>query len=245
LNNPPLEGIMRRVATALVLLVVAHNASVAQKTIVHLGGVLRYHGDTIWMERDTMVTRAIYRGDTVIKTTWMNDIQVSSSTYLVTGDAARLIGMVDKSGTAMPVPENARAMPLQVVSMERTMLEFALRNQESMARVSAMGVMRRNEPPLFADTELRYTVSSAMRLVQYRDTVRYVRGCPGANRADTTTFVLFKADSVKRVNPERMFGQAMAESVINAMRTALMQEFLKRQTSPLPADLPRAPDGCK
>jgi hypothetical protein len=236
---------MRRVLAALVLLVVALHGSFAQKTIINLGAVLRYHGDTIWMERDTMVTRAIYRGDTVIKTMWMNDAQLSSSIYLVTGDAARLIGMVDKSGSSVPVRDNARAVPLLVISMERSMLESALRMQESMARVSAMGIRRPNEPPLFTDTELRYKPASAMQLVQYRDTVKYIRGCPGASRADTTTFVLFGADSVKRVRPERVFGQAMAESVINAMRMALTREFLKSQSSPLPADLPRAPDGCR
>ena len=236
---------MRRVTAALALLVVALNRSPAQKTIVSLGAVLRYHGDTIWTERDTTVSRAIYRGDTVIKTMWMNDVQLSSTTYLVTSDGARLIGMVDKSGTSVPVPDNARLVPLLVISMERTMLESALRMQESMARVSAMGITRHNEPPLFAETELRYTVSSALQLVQYRDTVKYIRGCPAASRADTTTFVLFKADSVKRLKPERLFGRAMAESVINTMRMALTQQFLRSQTSPLPADLPRAPDPCR
>jgi hypothetical protein len=233
-----------RVGTSIVLIAAALSGASAQKTIVNGGAVLRYHGDTIWMERDTMLIRAIYRGDTVIRTIAINDVVLSSMTYLVIGDGAQLIGMNDRTGAAVRGPLPTTTVPLAAIVSERSLLESALRMQETMARVSSSAMMSRTEPPVFADTVRRYVASSALQLVQYRDTVKYVRGCAGAGRFDTTAFVLFNADSVKRVKPERMFGQAMAVSVVTAMRMALMQEVLKTRSAQLPADLPRMPGPC-
>ena len=234
---------MRPLAIAGFCSAVALTTSAAQKSIISIGMIYRYHGDTIWVERDTTVTRAIFHGDTIIKTRWLNDVQVSSQTYVVTGDSGRLIASVNQSGRSMPVT-SGRSMSLEMLTMERQLLENQVRMEETRARVSSMGVMAQFEPPVFADTVRRYAVSSALQIVQYRDTVSYVRGCPRGTRLDTTTYVLYKSDSLKRVKPERMFGQAMAVSVLGTMRIAMTQERMKT-LSPAPIDLPKAPDGCK
>lgn len=235
---------MRRLAIAGFCSAVALATSAAQRSIISIGAVYRYHGDTIWVERDTTLMRTIFRGDTIIKTMWLNDVQRSSQTYVAEADSARLIAAVDQSGRPVPVAASARRYPLEVLTMDRRMLESQLRMEGTMAAVSSLGLMAQYEPPLFADTVRHYAVSRTLRLVQFRDTVRYLRGCEGAALIDTTTFILYKSDSLKRVKPERVFGQAMAVSVLNAMRMSLTQERMKSRM-PAPSDLPRAPDGCR
>ena len=239
---------MKRVAVgvlAVALGFVARSA-VAQKTVISgTGMVFRYHGDTIWMDRDSTTTRTIYRGDTVITTMSTNDAVRRQMVYVMVRDSARLIDATDSLGHRV-ADGIGRSYPATVVGFVRTMLEMELRNADNRARIAAM---TRNgdltEPPPMPETPRRYVVSPATAIIQHRDTVLYLRGCPASAHIDTTTFLMFGTDSVRRLTrPQRTFGQAMALSLTSQMRMSLTRAFLDARQPPLPADLPKAPDPC-
>src|SRR4051812_33882926 len=114
---------MRRLAIAGLLSVLAAPMAPAQKrSLISGGSIYRYLGDTIWVERDTTVRRTIFRGDTIVKTSWLNGVQLSSQIYVAMGDSARLIAVGDSAGrvSARTIP---RALPLRGLTIEREMLE--------------------------------------------------------------------------------------------------------------------------
>lgn len=220
-------------------------AASAQTTVAGMSGNLfRYHGDTIWLERDSTMTRSVTRGDTVEHETSINGQPLARLTYVLHGDSAVVVTAVNARG---PVPPGTigRAVPVAVPTFLNTMLENEIRAMDSRSQLSGMNPLAdRLTPPASPETPRTYALSPAIRLVQHRDTVSYIRGCDGA-RSDTTKFVLFGADSVRRISkPERTFGEAMALSLTAQMRSSLMHEFAASHQTPLPMDLPKAPDSC-
>jgi hypothetical protein len=71
----------------------------------------------------------------------------------------------------------------------------------------------------------KYVLSSTLSITQHRDSVWYVTGCAALGRVDTTVFLMFGADSTRRLSaPQRTFGEAMATGLIGQMRTAVIKE---------------------
>ncbi|HEY9229253.1 MAG TPA: hypothetical protein VIP11_21580 [Gemmatimonadaceae bacterium] len=215
----------------------------AQKMLIGRTGVLyRYHGDTIWIERDTTVSRTIFRGDTVFRTMTVNGRTTLAMTYVALADSARLVDLRDSLGQSKSVAQ-VPSVPLRSVTFEREMLEMELRGQDLQARMGsyALGM----EPPLVSESPRTYAVSDGVTITQFQDTIWFARGCPKAGRVDTTKFVLYRSDSLKRLTaPERMFGQAMAASIIGQMRSAMIRARAESFQSAAPKDLPRAPNPC-
>src|SRR5262249_32261685 len=143
------------------------------------------------------------------------------------------------NGTVAP-----RGLPSAIATSANTMLEMEIKNANVLSALNAGPAGSRIAPPALPETTTTYKVSPALRIAQHLDTLTYIRGCEGAH-TDTTLFLLFGRDSVKRISrPERMFGRAMANGLYSQMRMSLMQEFTKRIQAPLPADMPRVPGGC-
>jgi hypothetical protein len=211
-------------------------AATAQKTLVSLSGtVMRYHGDTIWMERDSTMQESITRGDTVETISAMNGVERRRSVYVIRGDSAYVI----RNGTVA-----LRGLPSSVATSLNTMLALELRSQNTLRMLESPPLRGQTAPPASPETTATYKISPALRISQHRDTLTYVRGCEGAHN-DTTLFLLFGRDSVKRISqPQRMFGQAMANGLYSQMRMSLMQEFTNAFQGPLPPDMPKAPGGC-
>jgi len=212
---------MRSLQHAALLVVIPMAAATAQKTVVGMSGNLfRTHGDTIWLERDSTTTRSVTHGDTVEHVTSINDQPMAELTYLVHGDSAVVIKAVNARG---PVPPGTvgRSVPRGLPSFLNTMLSTELRAASAASQEDVFA------PPVLPSEPRTYNVGPAIRLVQHRDTVAYIRGCEGA-RADTTKFLMFGADSVKRLSqPERTFGPAMSLSLTAQMRYSLMHDLPK------------------
>lgn len=229
---------MTRSLQVVALLVAPLALATAQKTIVGMSGtVMRYHGDTIWMERDSTLMRSITRGDTVDQITSINGTQMHTERFLVKGGSA---WRLRESPGGLP-PVAGEPVPLAVATMMNQMLAMEARGAEAMSRLAAL--------PMFSDKEASlglpksYTVEPDLHLTRSRDTVLYIRGCLDSH-PDTTVFLLFGTDSVRRLTtPQRTFGQGMAESLVAKMRLATMQEFAASAMT-LPPDLPKAPGSC-
>src|SRR5437879_2024646 len=109
---------------AAILAVVVPLGAGAQKSVVGVTGtLLRYHGDTIWVERDTTLTRVVYHGDTVSKLVMVDGRLRYSQVFLLTGDSARTIDFRDSAGVSHPMD---RPLPAMVATMERQQLEMEL-----------------------------------------------------------------------------------------------------------------------
>lgn len=239
---------MRHVQLGVILgLAVLSADAFAQQTLIGVSGqILRYHGDTIWIEHDTTVMRTIYRGDTAIVTNYVNDRVRVEAVYVVRGDSVYAVRSRDSLGVEHPASATARGLPLLVVTMARQSLDREIRFRDMQQELGRAGVPTPGTPPISPPTAQSYDVASDLRLVQLRDTVWRIRGCTGAARSDTTVFLLFGRDSVERLSaPRRMFGQAMALALVGQMQAASLRRDLARFQSPLPPDLPRAPDPCR
>lgn len=211
-------------------------ALAAQTTILGATGIeLRYHGDTIWRMRDTTMTRLILRGDTARRTMFVSGRFRMEQTYVQVGDSAIIVSSKDSTGKERPpIPGTARAVPVSIVSSEAAMVENSLRQSAMQAR---MPISSSWDAPLSSDTERTYLFGANTRIVQFKDTVRYIRGCTAAPPIDTTAYVLFATDSVKRVSPNpRMFDRHMARAVQGDMSSANLRQRVAQS-----AEIPSAP----
>lgn len=216
----------------------------AQKSIVGLTGtVLRYHGDTIWVERDTTVRRTIYHGDTVIRASWVNDRLRTTEVFVVRGDEALMVEFRDSTGKLAELKAPPRPLPASIATMDRRMLEGEIRMDDLRSRVPRLDDLM--EPPVAPDPARTYRLSDTKTIVQHRDTVSVIRSCPALRQVDTSIYVLFGRDSVRRVTPApRSFGRAMAYALVGDMRSALVSEVAATRSPTVPADLPRVSNGC-
>lgn len=234
-----------RVLVPIVMLgAVAVRSASPQKTIIGMTStVFRYNGDTIWQERDTTVMRTIIRGDTVTNFFSINGVMRYEVAYVVRGDSARLINARYGQGFERAPESVAKSAPASMVLIHHRMLETEFRSAAMRERMSSL--LSDREPPRSPEPARTYAVSAEVRITQHRDTVFFVRGCPSLGRVDTTLFLMFGEDSVRRISrPERTFGKAMNLSLTSQMRTALTQERIRSRESPLPPDFPKAPGGC-
>jgi hypothetical protein len=211
--------------------------------VTNSGWILRYHGDTIWVERDSLATRTIFHGDTVDRVEKVNDRHRSDVTYQIRGDSAYMIAARDSAGRPFGLSNAARAVPATYAFYERQVLEMQLRMAEAQSMLPSW--VDRHDPPARPDSLQRYVVSRGVTMAQRQDTVWYMNGCAALGHADTTVFLLFARDSVKRLSPNpRMFGQAMALSLVGHMRTALLQASVATRDAGLTRDLPSLPNPC-
>ena len=224
-------------AASMIPITVAH----AQKSFVALtGSIYRYNGDTIWMEKDSTVMRSIAHGDTIENRTTVNDRVTRDMVAVVHGDSARVISTLGRDGLPRPATGRARSMPASGV----TFLQKTLEVEQRTASLGAGRIFDQFMPPALPDPAREYVVSPASRIVQHRDTVWSIKGCP-TEQNDTTTFLLFGTDSTRRLTtPERTFGQGMVQSLIGEMRQSLMRDLVAAQLPAPPADLPKGPAMC-
>lgn len=229
---------MKRLPLLVASLLMPFTTASAQKTIIGLSGaIMRYHGDTIWMERDSSVQRSVTHGDTVEHTSSVNGAPVRTTRYLVQGDSAWLLVQ-----SANGSPTLGRHVPIGTATSLNRMLEVEVRGAETQARLESFPIL--SERDSSTGRPRSYAVAPDVHMMKIRDTVWYVRGCPDRH-TDTTVFLLFGADSVKRLSaPQRMFGQAMALSLTSKLRMAALQQITAQLQPALPADLPKMPGGC-
>ena len=131
---------MKRSLQVVALLVAPLAIAAAQKTIVGMSGtVMRYHGDTIWMERDSTMSRSIRQGDTITQVERINGKLMDSTRYLVKGQSAWMLR--ESPGGLPPVP--GEPVDISVPTMLNQMLEMEARSAEAQSRLAAL--------PMFAD----------------------------------------------------------------------------------------------
>jgi hypothetical protein len=231
----------RRAALFAALFAALPFAAHAQKTFIGITGeVFRYHGDTIWMNQDSTEQRSITHGDTISTRMLVNDQLVRETVAVVHGDSARVLSTTGRTGVARPASPTTKAMPADALTFLQKTLEMEMRA----ASMSPAFMMDRFTLPTLPDTAREYAISPASRIVQHRDTVRLIKGCP-AEHNDTTTFLMFGADSARRLNaPSRTFGQGMAQTLIGQMRNSMLQSMVASMAPAPPPDLPKAIPTC-
>ena len=215
------------------LLSVTLTPSVGAQTIVSGfgGNEMRYRGDTIWNQRDTTMSRAIFRGDTVFRSRYVHGRLVNTTTSVVRGDNATIIEQRDASGLvrAAPAPGTTSA---GAALAEQQMLEQTVRSSAMMdlnktirAQTAAMGIsMPAFDAPNSPAVVQRYAFTANTNIVQHGDTVRYITGCAEAPPVDSVVYVLFAYDSLRRVSASpRTFDRYMVAAVRGDMSSTLIQ----------------------
>jgi hypothetical protein len=238
---------MKRLGVAVGFLGLAlspQRSVIAQQSFVGLtSGVFRYHGDTLWVLRDTTETRVIYHGDTVTRRLSIDGRLRSEMKMVVHGDSAFIVAFRDPSGER-PIPSMARAVPASSALVEREMLATEVRLDASRRLGAQSGDADPLEIPMVSESARTYVVSPATRIIQHGDTLRFLSGCP-TSRVDTTVFRLFGADSVRRLSePARTFGQPMAVTLINQMRVTVARERISTAAPNILPGVPMPRDPC-
>ena len=198
--------------------------------------VFRYHGDTIWVEArfngaGKLHVRRHRRDHLEHERRGAESLSLSRTRRLGVPVSQRHIGAARGAFDRGHVSEHDARDGVK---------ERQYTREAGCEPTQPRGSFRRRPP----ETTTTYKISPALRITQHLDTLAYIRGCEEVHN-DTTLFLLFGRDSVKRISrPERMFGQAMANGLYAKMRMSLMQEFTKSVQAPLPPDMPRVPSGC-
>ena len=230
------------IARAILLAVLPVASLAAQKLFIGTtGAVFRYHGDTVWMERDSTLIRSIRRGDTIFERRMINDRLVRETVGLVpnaTGDVTISNGADGDERVTSP----GLTGELHAVSPTRAIFALEVHNQEIRDR---WPMPSQHEPPISPETPREYVLSSSARLVQHRDTIRLISGCPREHN-DTTTFLMFGGDSTWRLSsPSRSFGMGMAQSLIGQMRRVLLEAELRADSNVPPNVVVTVVDTCR
>ncbi len=176
----------------------------------------RYSGDTIWNERDTVVRRAVFRGDTVTRAQFLDGRLQSSVTYVLRGDSAYPITPAD---SLHPLRATLPGLPVSFLTRDRETLATEMQSNALRERMASMrSTPDPDEPPLSPSMPVTYVVSPQVTIVQHGDTARYIRR--GSPRSDTTIFV-FRGDTlIDRVSPApRAFGYRVAPIPRESVRT--------------------------
>jgi hypothetical protein len=219
------------------MVAIAASAHGQRKIVTSQIGVLfRYNGDTIWHERDSTVRRTIFRGDTISNEQSVAGRLRYAQTFLVSGDSARLISVVDSTGaTRTPV---TRSLPARMASSSRDMLAMEMRRLQVRP-----GYVRPTDPPRAPSSPFSYCIDGTRTLIQHVDTVRDVRKGPG--RTDTTIYVFGSDTTVTRLSPSpAILGYSMYNTLWGEMHMSLVRKSLASRDGP-PKDLPgRSLDAC-
>lgn len=173
---------------------------------------------------------------------WLNGHLRSTETFVVRGDEALLIELRDSVGTAVESKAPPRPLPAMIATMGRRMVESELRTEGLLPRIALPG--NPMEPAVAPDPARTYHLSDTRMLVHHRDTVSVIRSCPALHQIDTTLYVLFGRDSVRRLAPSpRSFGSVMVYALFGDMRSALASQLAATRSAPV-TDLPRLNNGC-
>ncbi|MBC8090083.1 MAG: hypothetical protein H7Z40_22725 [Phycisphaerae bacterium] len=248
-----------RLVTVLAGLAVS-DAQAQITTPINTGGFqYRYHGDTIWRQRDTTMVQTVYRADTVFRSTFFHGRKSSSYTYLALGDSSRIlesrdaagrfVALVNRNGPSLASLELDRTSidaTFRMAESETRMVEVDARMQELRERSASLGM---NPPPLpirvptipvSPTSKLTYPFSANRLIEQLGDTVRYITGCAARPPVDTTVFLLFATDSVRRLRPSpRSFDKFMALAMHADMRTVLLRQRVQPRNVPAMKDVPK------
>lgn len=225
-------------ALSCVVALAFSNNTYAQKTVVNamVGMELRYHGDTIWRWRDTTMVRTVFRGDTVIRSSFVNDVATNSMTYVITGDVASVVELRNGTGAALPAGAGATS-PATTLMAERDLFTMSVRQKaaelqsaQMFERMASSGASLPEMPsfmPPRSPADLRkYPFSPNTTIFQHGDTVRYVHGCAAIPRTDTTIYVILASDSLRRVTPNpRTFNHMMTSAVLADMTSVLLRQY--------------------
>ncbi len=213
----------------------ASSAAQARPTVVQsvVGGTeFRYLGDTIWTQRDTTMTRAVYRADTVIITRFMHGRMVTSTTFLLADGMARTLEIRDSTGAVRRPGPDAKPFPAMVALGPRTMLESAVRSSTMLGR-SPKGMSY--DVPRSPSTPISYALRTIGTAVHHGDTIRITPGCPGVLSTNTTTWLLVGSDSVRRLSPSpRTFDRYMVMALLGDLSSSVLNARV-REMQPSPA----------
>ena len=180
----------------------------------------------------------------------MNDSLRYATVHVLDGDSAKLVDDIGADGTRRS--ENAgTTVTASILLTDRRMLETVLSMADLQARspfpgssntTSTVGGANPVPRPPSPAQPVTYDPAPTVRMVQHGDTVRYIRGCVPREKPDTSVFVLFGADSVRRLSPARMFGRAMVASLLGQMQMTGVRQNIAARDAQLAQGLPRAPD---
>ncbi|MES2523501.1 MAG: hypothetical protein V4617_12430 [Gemmatimonadota bacterium] len=183
------------------------------------GTEFRYLGDTIWTQRDTTMTRAVYRADTVVIARFMHGRLLVSTTYLLVDGVARTLEVRDSTGAVRRVSPDAKPVPAMMALGPRTMLESAVRT--SMRPRSPNGPTY--DVPRAPSTPISYALRTVGTAVHHGDTIRITPGCPATASTNTTTWLLVGSDSVRRLSPSpRTFDRYMVMALLGDLSTSVL-----------------------
>jgi hypothetical protein len=243
MNARTLESRLRFLVTFAVLTLGVSPAALDAQTVVQggIGTELRFLGDTIWRLRDTTMTAVVFRADTITRLNFIHGKPTGTTRYLLRGDVSIMID--DKDGAGKPRNQSfwGRVGPELVVGGERTMIEQVYRNKEMVERATAMG-MPSNDAPNSPPDKRYYPFSANLNIEQHLDTVRYIRGCAAAPPIDTTVYLMFASDSVRRLSPApRTFDRIM----VAAVRSDMSRVVLSQRVTPRGFVVPGLPGPVK
>lgn len=167
------------------------------RAMYYVGSVTRIHNDTIWRERDSTVSRDVFRKDTVQRSYSMNG-RGTVATYVIDGDSARTIDFVNMDGSRR-TESIGQTVPATTVLGERRMLEsqISMANRQAQLALPALptfpvvvdGLANPVPRPAVPAVERVYDPAPDVRMLHLGDTIRYIRGCAPRTRLDTTVFV--------------------------------------------------------
>lgn len=223
-----LKTLIRSLFASLIILglTLAPRIVNAQQDIVALtGAVMHEHGDTVIYQHDTTALTEVIRGDTVTRIDRINGRDRETVVFALHGDSATVVharwGDGPWAASRPRVVSKRSATGIhRMLDQEREQAAFRAR----LARERPDKVMPMITPPERPDWPKTYVLWSRVRLLQHLDTIKRVHDCPGREWPDTTVFVFYGADSVKRIRPDpRRFGFVMKQTLIGEMRSSLIR----------------------
>jgi hypothetical protein len=225
---------------ALLALVIAASAHGQRKIVPSQIGILyRYQGDTIWHERDSSMTRTVFRGDTIRSERWQDGRRISSTVHVVAGDSGRMVSNIDSTGAE---GRTGVSVPARLLYARRDMIAMQMRSADARAKMSQRGYGTR--VPVSPSSSIGYCIESGRSIVHQADTARDIRTREG--RADTTIYLFVGDTTVRRLSPSpRTFGYAMYNTLFGEMHMSIVHRNLAGRSSPLEQELPGRPsDSC-
>ncbi len=180
------------------------------------------------------MSRAVYHADTVVQTRYVLGRATGSTISVVRGDSATTVARLGPSGELLARVGAPRRMSSTLTLSEQRMFESAV-VWASMRQQSGLSLP---EAPLSPADVQRYAFSASTNIVQHGDTTWYVRGCVQEPPTDTTTYLLFANDSLRRLAPSpRTFDTYMVAAVRSDMNRIVRSQAVAARRPPV-ADLP-------
>ncbi|MES2521631.1 MAG: hypothetical protein V4617_02950 [Gemmatimonadota bacterium] len=196
------------------ILTAASSASAQDVTIIDRmsGSELRKRGDSIWTRRDSAMQLEVHRGDTSTRTNYVHGLMRWSVTFLRVRDSVRVIAATGAPGAFIPYVGTPGMHSRTVANFNREALVRAHRI-DSLAR---LGQLPLRDLPRSPDTLIVYPLNCRQFMTHHADTIRRIVERPNSTIRDSSVFVLFGDDSVRRVWPfPRTFDRYVASSLRN------------------------------